>query len=209
MLRPTRLFLLAALLGSALPAALPAQARSLEITPYLGLYMPTTAVVSQFEPTCSCDVSLKHKSAFLFGARVLYWMGDKFGLEGTVGYSGSGVTAEASGLGTADTTARIVVGSARLLARLGRPDASTGFLAGVGVGLVAHGGDAYDGATGTTDFGGSVMVGVRSRITSQLTVRLEFEDYLYSASFGPSPNTDSKFQHDFVASVGLSIGFGR
>lgn len=209
MFRLTRVFPLAGLLGAALSGALPAQQPPVEITPYVGLYTPTTTVVSQFEPTCTCDVSLKHQPAFLVGTRVLFWMNRRLGLEAAMAYSGSGLHAEASGLGSADTTAEVVLGTARLVAHLNRPDAVTGFIAGAGLGVVAHGGDAYSGITGTTDLGASVMFGVRSRIGSQLTVRLELEDYLYSASFGPSPNTDAQFQHDLVASLGLGILLGE
>jgi len=201
----TRLALLAAI-----PAALGAQQPSVDFTPYVGLYLPTTTVISQFEPACPCDVSLKHHTAFLAGARVLYWVNDRFGLEATGAYSGSGVTATASGIGSADTSARVVLGGLRFVARLNRPRATTALLAGAGVGVVWHGGDFYDlaGATGTADVGASVMFGVRSRIGSHLAARLEFEDYLYSASFGPSPATAAQFQHDFVVSLGLSVGFG-
>ena len=205
-LRPVSLVLL---LGAAFPIALRAQQSPVEITPIAGLYVPTTTVVSQFEPLCSCDVSLKQKPAFLVGTRVLFWMNRRLGVEAALAYSGSGVQAEASGLGTADTSAEVILGTARLVARLNRPDAATGFLAGVGFGVVSHGGDAYNGATGTTDLGASVMFGVRSEIGAHLAVRLEVEDYLYSASFGPSPNTDSKFQHDLVVSLGLGIALGR
>ena len=210
MLRLTRLLPLAALLGMALPARLRSQQPSIEITPYFGLYMPTTSVISQFEPSCPCDVSLKHQPAFLVGTRVLFWMNRRFGLEAAMAYSASGVRAEASGIGAADTAAEVVLGTARLVARLNHPDATTAFLAGAGLGAVAHGGDFYDlaGATGTTDLGASVMVGVRSQIASRLMVRVELEDYLYSASFGPSPNTNSQFQHDLVASLGLGVLLG-
>lgn len=204
-----RLLSLVVLLGAGGPITLAGQQSPIEITPYAGVYMPTTSVVSQFEPLCSCDVSLKQKPAFLVGTRVLFWVNPRLGVEASMAYSGSGIQAEASGLGTADTTADVVLGTARIVARLNHPDASTGFLAGVGLGIVAHGGDAYDGVTGTTDLGASVMFGVRSVIGPHLTVRLELEDYLYSASFGPNPSTDSKFQHDLVVSLGLGIALGR
>jgi hypothetical protein len=182
-----------------------------EFTPFVGLYLPTSNVIDQFSTACSCQLSVKQKTNFAVGGRVAAWVSDRLAVEGSFGYSGSGVTAKAAGFGSADTSANIVTGSARLLVGLGPPALNTSFYLSGGLGLVAHGGDAYTGTSGTTRVGAVAGVGARFKVAPSLAVRAELEDYLFSAQFSATSGggqTNSKFQNDLVLSLGLAIPLG-
>jgi len=188
-----------------------AQVRS-EFTPFVGLYLPTANVIdNQFSPQCSCQLSEKQRTSFALGGRVAAWISDRFAFEGSLAYSPSGITQTASGFGSGNTSGYIATGSARLLVGLGPRVLKTSLYVGGGLGLVAHGGDAYSGVSGTTRFGAVVAGGVRFKVTPSLAVRAELEDYLFSARFTDTSSgtqTASKFQNDLVLSLGLPIPLG-
>ncbi len=182
-----------------------------EFTPFGGLYLPTSKVIDQFSTACNCQVSGKQKTNFSLGGRIAAWVSDRLAVEGSFGYSGSGVSITAAGFGSADTSANILTGSARLLIGLGPRALNTLFYLSGGLGLVAHGGAAYTGASGTTRVGAIAGVGARLKVAPSLAVRAELEDYLYSAQFSASSGggqTNSKFQNDLVLSLGLAIPLG-
>jgi hypothetical protein len=91
--------------------------------------------------------------------------------------------------------------------RLSPPGAPTSFNFGVGVCLVNYGGDAYTDAYGTSRLGGKLGEGVAWKVDSSLALRLDAEVYLFNAQFndGASTSTTSRFQNDFVLSVGLAV----
>jgi hypothetical protein len=178
-----------------------------DFVPYAGLYIPTSKVFDQFLSECSCQVSIKHKTNFILGGRVTLWWPSRVGVEGTFGYSPSGVTLAASGFGSKDTSAHVITASAKILVRVSPPGAPTSFHVGGGLGLVGHGGDAY-GTSGMTRFGGILGAGVAFKAGSLLALRLDAEDHLYNAHFssGGTSKSDYKFQNDLVLSVGLAVG---
>lgn len=184
------------------PSRLAAQAK-LEFTPFAGLYIPTANVIDQ------SGVTLKQKTTVAFGGRVAVWVSERIGVEGSFGFAPSGVKAETP-LGSADTSASIVMASGRVL--IGLPSSgNTSYHLIVGGGIVSHGGAGYEGATGKTDIGGVVGAGARIKVGPSLRLRLDLEDNLFSAKFKEPISgleTDSKFQNDLVISLGLAIPLG-
>lgn len=186
---------------------LAAQGR-VEATPFVGLYMPASKIIDEG------GVSLKHNTAFVFGARLGVRATDRVTVEGSVGYTPSGVTIAASGI-SADTSAHVLLASARALFGLG-PARSTSWHALAGVTIVDHAGAVYNllqsgggSLSGTTDFGMVVGVGGTFKVGSSLAVRVDAEDNLYSAKFNVGgANSQSKFQNDIVASMGLVFRLG-
>lgn len=70
----------------------------------------------------------------------------------------------------------------------------------------------WDGADGTTDFGGVLGIGILLNVSDNIGVRIDAQDYLYSAKFSDEETgeeTDSEFQNDLLFSAGLSIGLGQ
>ena len=198
---------LAVLMG--MPIALAAQAKA-EFIPFVGLYLPAASIVDE------SGVTLKHNTTFVFGLRLGLQVTDRVGVEGSFGYTPSGVTISAAGIGSADTAARVILASGRVLFGVGPRTGSTAWHVLAGLSVVAHGGDAYDllqaGAgslSGATDIGMVVGVGGKFKIGSSLAVRVDVEDNLYSAKFNlGGANSQSKFQNDVVASMGLVIRLG-
>jgi hypothetical protein len=92
-----------------------------------------------------------------------------------------------------------------------QPDANWGLHLGAGVGLVGRGGDYWDfvDVDGTTDIGGVLNAGLNVNVTPNVAIRVDVEDYLYSAKFGVGEDdTESKFQNDLLFLGGLSFIVG-
>ena len=204
---------LAVLCSLAGPSLLAAQ--HLEVTPFVGLYAPTASVIK--ESAGGITVGAKHGTAFLFGGRFTYWTSPTVGIEGSLGYTSSGVDftvdTGAVTLGTVSLSAHVLLGSARVLFKVGPNGGNTDFHLLAGVGVISHGGDAYDqlgqgngGVSGKTDIGGVVGGSVRFKASQKLKVSIDVEDNLYSAKFsiGGSEST-SHFQNDLAVSIGLVI----
>src|SRR3989449_7947572 len=115
-----------ALAAAAAPSA--AQGR-LEVTPFVGVYVPAAHVIdiSAFCPGGPCGEVLKQQVAPLFGARVTAWVRERLALDLSLTYSRTGVirhgllaeipTGVIVGPTATDTsgTANITTGSARVL----------------------------------------------------------------------------------------------
>ncbi len=81
--------------------------------------------------------------------------------------------------------------------------------------LIGRGGDAWEDTEGTTDIGAVLNLGATFDVTPQVAIRLDVEDYLYSAKFKESGTPigdvdigDSKFQNDFLFTGGIVIRLG-
>lgn len=196
-------------------AARPLAAQKFEVTPFLGVYVPTADVIK--ETAGGITVTAKHGTAILFGARATYWTSPTVGLEGSLGYTSSSVEfgVDTSGIhvGSVSYSAHVLLGSGRVLFKVGPKSGDTDVHLLAGVGFISHGGDAYTqlgqgvgGVSGTTDVGGVVGASVRLKAGEKLKVRIDLEDNLYSAKFsiGGSEST-SHFQNDLVVSLGLAI----
>ena len=202
---------------AAMPTLLAAQTKA-EFTPFVALYVPTGHLDEETNVVSSGDkLTLKQKTSVIFGGRLGVWLTERVGLEGSFGYSPSRVQAEytpagGGGTGTADTNASVIMASARVLLGFGPKVGNTAWHVILGGGIVAHGGDAWTGIDGTTDFGGVVGLGGRFKVGSSLALRIDVEDNLFSAQFkDPSSGaqSQSKFQNDLVFTGGLSIPFGK
>jgi hypothetical protein len=191
-------------------------AQQFEVTPFLGVYVTTADVIK--ETAGGITVTAKHGTAILFGARATYWTSPTVGVEGSLGYTGSsvefGVDTNGVHVGSVSYSAHVLLGSGRVLFKVGPKSGNTDVHLLAGVGFISHGGDAYDqlgqgvsgGVSGKTDVGGVVGASVRLKAGEKLKVRIDLEDNLYSAKFsiGGSEST-SHFQNDLVVSLGLAI----
>jgi hypothetical protein len=165
---------LSAALGLLHPVAAHAQ---IEIAPYAGTYRPTSILGS------GAGVTLKQQPSIALGVRVTHWWPDHLGIEGTLGYAPSPLK------GTQDpspVTAHVLTASAQGLLRVTSAMARVGLSLGGGVGLVTHGGFAYPPwyVGPVTFLGGIANVGASIRLTKRVAVRLDAEDFIYSAHVG-------------------------
>jgi len=206
------------LAGLAGPPVLAGQ--GFEVTPFVGLYFPTAKVLSETATSGSTTVTvgMKHNTQFLFGGRLTYWFNPRVGVEGAFGYTPSSVTisASVSGLGSAsvDSSAHVLLGSARVLYKVGPKSGDTEIHLLAGVSFVSRGGAAYsifDSTSGTqlsglSDVGGVIGASVRFHAGRSLRIRVDIEDNLYSTQFElAGSKTQSQFQNDIALSLGLAI----
>ena len=222
-------------LGAALFAA-PMVARAqttsrLVITPYAGVYTPTTnlAHVGAAMGGQSARLTLKQKTALALGGNMSYWFTERTALEVGAAYAFSDARASTRVFGggqgfafSGSENAYALLGSAKLMVSVLPSTSPMSLRVGVGPAVVTRGGDAYKADEsgkfrGLTDVGGAFSLCTKIPITKLLAVRLRGEDYMYSAklkfenSVDPTTNYafESKFQHDLLFSVGLQFAFGR
>ncbi len=64
---------------------------------------------------------------------------------------------------------------------------------------------------GKTDIGGVVNIGATFDVTPQVAIRLDAQDYIYSAKFEADGADvgDSKFQNDIAITGGIVVKVGR
>jgi len=193
----------------------------LDVVPYAGVYVPTAKLVD--EPTI--PVTFEQNASFALGSRVIVWLPGRLGIEGTFGYTSSGLT-QVGDLGSGPHAAHVITASARVVVPVSLAGGPPVFRLGGGVGLVGHGGAGYAGASGATRLAGTVSAGAAFKLgASALTLRLDAEDYLYGAHFSATsftcttnlglcgvvkrdPYTKSRFQNDVVLSLGLAVARG-
>ena len=199
---------------------------SLEVTPFVGAYIPTENLVVVNPNTCaagfvevdfgqSCpplapDTAARQASARVFGARVGWWFGPEGAIEVAAGYAPSRMN---NTPGTSQSAA-VVLGDARFLYRLRQIDRAS-IYAVLGGSVVSHEGDPSAGLRGTGS-GWVFGLGARLPITPFLTLRPEVDDYLYPDPLNPQNQscstcqTASGPQFDLVFSLGCSLTlFGR
>jgi hypothetical protein len=188
---------LAAATVVATTAATPAAAQGgVELTPWAGVYIPTSNSFSTITDDFSRDVSV------IGGARLTFWGTGNLGFEVTGGYA----PAKVGGETVNETNTNLLVANARLLLALSPVTSKVGvFLAGGGA-LLTRGRNTFDDDRSSTDLGGVLGLGFRfgGGDNSRVGFRLDIEDYLYNGDFGGG----NDFQNDIVTSLGVSIALG-
>ncbi|MFN8581409.1 MAG: hypothetical protein U0163_10585 [Gemmatimonadaceae bacterium] len=216
------------------PAIAKGQEREFRFTPYVGYYAPTAKLAQVNTSIGGTDIGGKfeHKNAFTLGATGSYWMNKRVGFEvgGAWAMSDGRATMTINGESqqlsqfAAGQSARVLFGTAKMMVGLLPLGNDSQLRLGFGPAIISRGGNAYKldaesngKLTGLTDIGGAVSLCTRIPMTSLLAVRLRAEDYMYQSqlkfqshtSAAENFNFDKKFQHDFIFSAGLQIGFRR
>ncbi len=199
----------------AVPLCLAAQGK-IEFTPFVGLYLPAADLFEIRDFIVAGDkVTGKQKTTVVFGGRLGVWATNRLAVEGSFGYApskGEATYTDPSNVTSrSDTSGHIILASGRVLVGFGPTGGKTSWHLVLGGGIVAHGGPAYDGASGTTDFGGIAGIGARFKVGGSMAVRLDVEDNLFSAQFKDDASgveSASKFQNDIVILIGLAVPLG-
>jgi len=176
--------------------ASPAAAQGgVELTPWIGAYVPTSNSIGSLGQDISRDVSA------VGGARLTFWGSGSLGFEATGGYSPAKIGDDINN-GNTD----LLLASGRLLLALSPVSNSVGFYLAGGPALLSRGSDPFDNDASSTDFGGVLGLGFRfgGGDNNRVGFRLDLEDYLYNGDFGGGDD----FQNDLVASLGVSIALG-
>lgn len=187
---------LVAVVMLATTTASPATAQGgVELTPWIGAYVPTSNSIGSLGQDISRDVSA------VGGARLTFWGSGSLGFEATGGYSPAKIGDDINN-GNTD----LLLASGRLLLALSPVSNSVGFYLAGGPALLSRGSDPFDDDASSTDFGGVLGLGFRfgGGDDNRVGFRLDLEDYLYNGDFGGGDD----FQNDLVASLGVSIALG-
>lgn len=184
----------------------PVTRTGLSLTPYLGVIVPTADLLTYNSQTT------KLSAAIVFGGRLGIGLGQRFGIEGDVGYSPASLDYSTSGGTNLNQDVRVLTASGRVNIYL-IPRTSP-FWIGIngGVGAVRH--TFKVGTSGTqtiepgTNVGGVVGASVGIRLGRILAVTVGAEDYLYNASFDVNgTKTAEKKQHDIRFTGGIRVPF--
>jgi hypothetical protein len=179
-------------------AASPAAAQGgVELTPWGGVYVPTSNSVNALDEDISRDVSV------VGGARLTFWGTGALGFEATGGYAPAKISNETiNETGNTD----LLLASGRLMLALSPVSNSVGFYLAGGPALLVRGSNPFDDDRSSTDIGGVLGLGFRfgGGEDSRVGFRFDLEDYLYNGDFGGGDD----FQNDLVASLGVSFALG-
>lgn len=186
----------AAIVATTAASPLAAQG-GVELTPWAGVYVPTSNSVGSLGQDISRDVSV------VGGARLSFWGTGMLGFEVTGGYAPAKIGDETiNETGNTD----LLLASGRLMLALSPVTNSVGFYIAGGPALLTRGSNPFDDDRSSTDIGGVLGLGFRfgGGDNSRVGFRLDLEDYLYNGDFGGG----DEFQNDLVASLGVSIALG-
>jgi Outer membrane protein beta-barrel domain len=186
----------AAVAASAVAAPAAAQG-GIELTPWVGAYIPTSNSIGALGQDISRDVG------GVGGARLTFWGTGNLGFEATGGYAPAKIGDETiNQSGSTD----LLLANARLLLALSPVTNKVGFFIAGGPALLTRGSDPFDNDASSTDFGANLGIGLRfgGGENSRVGFRIDLEDYLYNGDFGGGDD----FQNDLVASLGVSISLG-
>jgi hypothetical protein len=197
-------------LVSATPAL--AQLPSIDFTAYGGVYVPLNDVVE--EQVLGVDFTGKHENALAIGGRLTLGLPGPLGVEGAVNYALSDVEVDSAGA-TVKESANVLAVSGRLVFEFGLPAAPLTFFLNGGVAYISRGGDFYEGVKDKSNVGGVAGVGLKLGLPGLVAIRLDAEDYIYSAKpmlvdpvGNPIELADSQLQNDIIVSVGLVFSIG-
>jgi len=219
-MRPTIRSLVAVLALAPLATAAGQGKGRIELTPFLGMYLPVADLITESDPGSGLSVVFGQKSAFSLGARLGYGLSDRAALEGAFGYTSSDVSIDVAGLGGTSLGGTVIQGSARVVYRLNAPASPTGWHLIGGLAMTSRGGDIWSQiessgtkVNGRTDFGAVIGGGVRLPVGKGFALRIDVEDYISQAKFTLDDGvqavaSESQLQNDLVLSVGLAIQLG-
>lgn len=207
------------------------QTRRIVVTPYAGVYVPSARVAELRADVGGMPtlMGIQQQTSLAMGVGASYWFNDFAGFElgGAWAFSdvrpSVGLSSHVPGLSsTRNESARVLMGSARLMMNLLRVNQRSALRLGVGPAIITRGGGAYKADDSgdfneLTDFGGAVSLCTRLPVTSFLSLRVRAENYMYSSQLhyrDYSSSTGefrfrSKMQNDFIFSAGLQMVWRR
>ncbi|KPK80991.1 MAG: hypothetical protein AMS25_08150 [Gemmatimonas sp. SM23_52] len=193
------LTLLLVLVGAS-PALAQLPGIGIDLTAYGGVFVPLNDIVDDEDIGTG-----KHESALAVGGRLTLGLPGPLGVEGTFNYALSDVGADSDTEG-----AHVWSVSGRAVFEFGLPAAPLTFFVNGGIAYIGRGGDAYDEVEDKSNVGGVAGVGLKVGLPGLLAIRLDAEDYIYSAkpTIGGLEPADSQLQNDIVVSAGLVFSIG-
>jgi hypothetical protein len=191
------------LLASSAPLA-----AQVSFSPTVGAYLPTSNIANIVVGTDSI-ANFKQDVGLALGANLGFGLGPRVGLVFAGSYVPSELSGTIDGAGTwTQSEANLFFGNANITVYLIKPTSPVWISLSGGGSVVGRSGQAYDGWTGTTDFGGlaGATVGFNLGI---LSLNVSAIDYIYGAQFSNgSVETGEAMQNDILLGLGLGIPLG-
>ena len=207
------------------------EVRRIVVTPYAGVFMPA-AKIADFKAQVGGVQSrpgIQQQTSLALGLNASFWLNDLAALElgGAWAFSDAreslGLSGQVPGLSlSGNESARVIMGSAKLMLNLIPLTSRTALRLGVGPAIISRGGSAYRADesgefSGLTDFGGTISLCTRLPLTDFMSLRVRAENYMYSSKLRfrdfDNPTEEftfsSKLQNDFIFSAGLQMVFWR
>ena len=191
----------------ALGAAAPVAAQ-VSFSPTIGAYLPTSNIADIVVGTDSV-ANFKQDVGLALGANLGVGLSSRVGLMFAGSYVPSQLSGTIGGDGSwSQSDANLFFGNANLTVYLIKPTSLVWISLSGGGSMVSRSGQAYDGWTGTTDFGGlaGATIGFNLGIVN---LHVSATDYIYGAQFsnGLVESTEA-MQNDILLGLGLGIPLG-
>ncbi len=179
------------------------------IAPEIGVYVPTTPLVTAaFQGNPGEIGQLKQEIALSIGGRMSIGFG-RFGIEVSGAYTPSSVVLSTSGVNFPDTTAsaNLVTGTGQLWVQVLPASSPLSLGLSGGLSVTSRGGDAFAGASNTTNLGGVLGVSLGLRLGPVIHLMVTAEDYIYNLdpALVGLPGAEFKTQHDIHLNFGIGI----
>jgi hypothetical protein len=194
------------LLSAGLTSRVAVAQRSIELGPYLGVYAPTASFGSAPLPSpIPLPSTSRHTTALLVGAEGIFWLSPRLGMAADWGVTSSRARTESGGIRVTES-AKISVGTLRVLVPLNVPSLPNRVHLDAGVGLLRRSGDFYQSYRTSRNVAGVLGIGSELRLARQLHAQLRFSSYLYSMQLREPDDTEyeSAFQADVTARAGVA-----
>lgn len=189
-------------------AASPLHAQ-VSFTPTVGAYLPTSNLVDVVVGTDSL-AELKQDVGLALGANLGVGLGSRLAIQLGGSYVPSQLSGTVSGAGTfTQSDANLFFGNANITFFVIRPTSPVWLALSGGGSVVNRSGAAYEGVSGTTDYGGLVGATLGFHLGSVLSFNISATDYIYGAQFEKDGYTTSETnQNDILFGFGLGVPLG-
>jgi len=195
----------AAALGLALAAPLSAQ---VSFSPTVGAYLPTSNIADIVVGTDSI-ANFRQDVGLALGANLGVGLGSRVGLVFAGSYVPSQLSGTIGGDGSwSQSDANLFFGNANITFYLIKPTSPVWLALSGGGSMVSRSGQAYDGWSGTTDFGGLAGATIGFNL-GLVNLNISATDYIYGAQFSNGDvETTEATQNDILLGLGLGIPLG-
>ncbi len=183
------------------------QEGQIDITPFIGVLVPTNDVVESNAFSAGSEAA-KHEVDLMPGGKLTYWFRSEWGVELELLYAPNAIESNAFNIpGTVD--AQFLTLSGRLVYDFGTDPAKPAFLLTGGLGFFAT---TYDDPLDMTTGGmGLVGLGLRIPLSEAIAFRVDLTDYITTARWEipGGGKTDKLLQNDLTVTGGLTFSFNN
>jgi hypothetical protein len=186
--------------GSSTPRRPTSQAITLELTPFLGMYVPLGSLVAD------SMVRLRPVGALAAGSRIAAVWSERFALEGSIVWSPN-LVAQSDWKQTLDLEGGFWAASLKARVRIASPQHELVWSVSPGVALLQRYGSAWRDLFGTADVGLVLGGAARYHAGNSLELVFDFENYVTRTGYVDRSGLHygGHLHHDLIWSVGATI----